>query len=261
MKIRTSFRGKLLLLTILPLAAAQIVTLLAVMRTVEEDVDRRARESLVIGGAVVNEFLTGRGEQLRASVAVLAADFGLKEAAATGDADTIQSVLANHSQRVGADVALLLDLDGVGIASSNGKPLGSRTDYLRLIENAREKSSAQGTAVLDGDAYHTFTVPVRAPVAIAWVVVGFRIDSQLAQRIRGLTGLEVSIVSTSTDNAGTISTNTSSNAANMNSPSRASVYGAIASRRERCSTTSTSLSVCTNGVLSVRLASPASSII
>jgi len=206
MKFRTSFRGKLLLLTILPLAAAQIVTLLAVMRTVEEDVDRRARESLVIGGAVVNEFLTGRGEQLRASVEVLAADFGLKEAAATGDADTIQSVLANHSHRVGADVALLLDLDGAGVASSNGAPLGSGTEYLRLIENAREKSSAQSTAVLDGDTYHTFTVPVRAPVAIAWVVLGFRIDSRLTQRIRGLTGLEVSIVSTSADNAGTIAT-------------------------------------------------------
>ena len=206
MKIRTSFRGKLLLLTILPLAAAQIVTLLAVMRTVEEDVDRRARESLVIGGAVVNEFLTGRGEQLRASVEVLAADFGLKEAAATGDADTIQSVLGNHSQRVGADIALLLDLDGVGIANSSGKPLGGRTDYLRLIENAREKSSAQSTATLDGDTYHTFTVPVRAPVAIAWVVLGFRIDTQLTQRIRGLTGLEVSIVSTTRDNAGIIAT-------------------------------------------------------
>jgi diguanylate cyclase (GGDEF)-like protein len=206
MKIRTSFRGKLLLLTILPLAVAQIVTLLAVMRTVEEDVDRRARESLVIGGAVVNEFLTGRGEQLRASVEVLAADFGLKEATATGDAETIQSVLSNHSQRVGADVALLLDLDGAGVASSNGAPLGNRTEYLRLIENAREKSSAQSTAMFDGDTYHTFTVPVRAPVAIAWVVLGFRIDSQLTLRIRGLTGLEVSIVSTSTDNAGTIST-------------------------------------------------------
>ena len=206
MKIRTSFRGKLLLLTILPLAAAQIVTLLAVMRTVEEDVDRRARESLVIGGAVVNEFLTGRGEQLSASVEVLAGDFGLKEAVATGDAETIQSVLANHSQRVGADVALLLDLDGAGVASSNGAALGNRTTYLRLIENAREKSSAQSTAILDGDTYHTFTVPVRAPVAIAWVVLGFRIDSQLTQRIRGLTGLEVSIVSTSPDNAGTIST-------------------------------------------------------
>ena len=166
------------------------------MRTVEQDVDRRARESLIIGGAVVNEFLASRGEQLRASVEVLAADFGLKEAAASGDEETIQSVLSNHSKRVGADVALLLDLDGHGVASSSGTVLGSRGDYLRLIEGARENSSAQSTATLAGETYHTFTVPVRAPVAIAWVVLGFRIDSDLAERIRGLTGLEVSIVST-----------------------------------------------------------------
>jgi diguanylate cyclase (GGDEF)-like protein len=197
LNIRTSFRGKLLLLTILPLAVAQIFTFLAVMRTVEQDVDRRARESLIIGGAVVNEFLTGRGEQLRASVEVLAADFGLKEAAASGDEETIQSVLSNHSRRVGADVALLLDLDGNGVASSSGIALGARNDYLRLIGDARKHSSAQSTATLAGKTYHTFTVPVRAPVAIAWVVLGFQIDSDLAERIRGLTGLEVSIVSTS----------------------------------------------------------------
>jgi diguanylate cyclase (GGDEF)-like protein len=206
MEIRTSFRGKLLLLTILPLAAAQIVTLLAVMQTVEKDVDRRARESLIIGGAVVNEFLAGRGEQLRASVEVLAADFGLKEAAASGDAATIQSVLGNHSQRIGADVALLLDLDGSGVASSGGVALGSRDDYLRLIADARENSSAQSTAILDGETYHTFTVPVRAPVAIAWVVLGFQIDSDLADRIRALTGLEVSIITTTGDSARTITT-------------------------------------------------------
>ena len=167
------------------------------MRTVEQDVDRRARESLIIGGAVVNEFMAGRGEQLRASVEVLAADFGLREAVASGDEATIQSVLSNHSKRVGADVALLLDLDGKGVASSSGIALGTRSDYLRLIEDVRKKSSAQSTATFAGKTYHTFTVPVRAPVAIAWVVLGFQIDSDLAERIRGLTGLEVSIVSTS----------------------------------------------------------------
>jgi len=206
MKFRTSFRGKLLLLTILPLAAAQIVTLFAVMRTVEEDVDRRARESLVIGGAVVNEFLAGRSEQLRANVEILAADLILKQAVGAGDVDIIQSVLSNHSQRVGADIALLLDLDSTSIASSSGTPPGSRTDFLRLIENVREKSSAQSTATLDGDTYHTFTLPVRAPVAVAWVVLGFRIDTELAQRLGGLTGLEVSLVTTSGNDAGTIAT-------------------------------------------------------
>ncbi len=84
--------------------------------------------------------------------------------------------------------------------------LGSQSDFLRLIEDTREKSSAQSTATFGGNTYHTFTVPVRAPVAIAWVVLGFRIDTELTRRIEGLTGLDVSIVSTANDDARTITT-------------------------------------------------------
>ena len=206
MNLRTTFRGKLLLLTILPLAAALIVTHFAVMRTVKEDVEQRARESLIIGGTVVNEFMENRGELLRVSVSVLAADFGLKEAVATGDASTIQSALSNHRRRVGGDIALLLDLDGNGIASSSNTILGNQTDLSRLIESARDNSSVQSTKYFDGDMYHTFTVPVRAPVTIAWVVLGYRIDNVLAERLRGMTGLEVSFVSTSNDGARIITT-------------------------------------------------------
>ena len=105
MASRTTFRTKLLLLTIVPLAVAQIVTLIAVMRTVENDVQTDAQASLMIGATVVDEFLAARSDQLHTSVSVLAADYGLKEAAATGDAATIESVLDNHSRRVGADIA------------------------------------------------------------------------------------------------------------------------------------------------------------
>ncbi len=206
MNLRTTFRGKLLLLTILPLAAALIVTHFAVMRTVKEDVEQRARESLIIGGTVVNEFMENRGELLRVSVSVLAADFGLKEAVATGDASTIQSALSNHRRRVGGDIALLLDLDGNSIASSSNTILGNQTGLSRLIEIARDNSSVQSTKYFDGDMYHTFTVPVRAPVTIAWVVLGYRIDMVLAERLRGMTGLEVSFVSTSNDGARIITT-------------------------------------------------------
>ena len=206
MMFRTTFRRKLLLLTILPLAAAQIVTHFAVMRTVEKDVEQSARESLVIGGNVVKEFLEIRAEQLHTSVSVLAADFGLKEAVATGDAGTIQSALSNHQQRVGADIALLLDLDGNGIASSNNTMPDSHADFSRLIENTRDRLSVQSTATFGDDIYETFTVPVRAPVTIAWVVVGFRIDVEIARHLRGLTGLEVSLVSTANDDPRTLVT-------------------------------------------------------
>ena len=194
MKFRTTFRGKLFLLTIVPLAVAQLVTLIAVMDTVRKDVDGRARESLQIGGNVVSEYLASRSDQLKISVEVLAADFGLKEVAATGDTETIRSVLRNHSLRVGADIALLLDLDGHAIAST--EPVGD-VDLVYVVEQADAESAASSlhfAELIGGTAYQAFAVPLRAPTTIAWVVVGFRIDQSVVQRIATLTGLDVAII-------------------------------------------------------------------
>jgi len=181
------------MLAIAPLAVAQVVTLYAVMRTVEADVDRRARNSLSIGGNVVAEYLAARGQQLGTSVEVLAADFGLKEAAATRDADTIRSVLRNHSERVGADLALLLDNDGELIAGTSAPDAGGRAFGPESFGENLFLRNEQSTMVLDGTTYHVFTVPLRAPVQIGWVVLGFEIDDAITANLRDLTGLDVAI--------------------------------------------------------------------
>jgi diguanylate cyclase (GGDEF)-like protein len=185
MTFQTSFRSKLLLLTLVPLAVAQVVTLLAVMHTVEKDVDNRARDSLAIGGKVTADFLSARGDQLATSVEVLAADFGLKQAAATRDAETIRSVLDNHSQRVGADLAAYLDLDGEFVAQTDNADTRSW--------DSLSPQSSQSVLTIGDDAYHMFSVPLNAPVQIGWVVMGFRIDEILLGGIQDLTGLEVSL--------------------------------------------------------------------
>ena len=194
MKFRTSFRSKLMLLTIVPLAVAQIVTLFAVMRTVEKDVDSRARNSLIVGSTVVSEFLASRGEQLRTSVEVLGADFGLKQAAATGDEATIKSVLKNHGRRIHADMGMLVDLDGEIVASTLGTELNEPGDLAFLID--AEDRNIETTALFGEAAYHVFVVPLRAPVTIGWVVLGFRVDDILENRLSKLTGLQVSIIPT-----------------------------------------------------------------
>lgn len=194
MTLRTSFRGKLFLLTIVPLAVAQLVTLFAVMTTVQQDVDRRARESLRIGGNVVQEYLSSRSEQLRSSVEVLAADFGLKEAAATRDAGTLRSVLRNHSRRIGADMALFLDVDGRAIAGTSEAADMPVLSMPELVD-VESDLAAQHFALAIGDiAYQSFAVPLRAPTAIGWVVIGFRIDEAVAEKFAALTGLDVAIV-------------------------------------------------------------------
>lgn len=181
-----------MLLTVAPLAVAQIVTLFAVMRTVENDVESRASESLIVGSNVISEFLASRGEQLRTSVEVLAADFGLKEAAATGDEATTISVLKNHSRRVRADMAMLVDLDGSTLASTLNSESTLSGDLAFLAD--AEDQNIETTAILGDSAYHVFVVPLKAPVTVGWVVLGFRVDDVLEGRLSSLTGLDVSIL-------------------------------------------------------------------
>ncbi|HSD70123.1 MAG TPA: EAL domain-containing protein, partial [Woeseiaceae bacterium] len=172
----------------------QLVTLLAVMNTVEKDVDRRARESLRIGGNVVREYLSSRSDQLRTSVEVLAADFGLKEAAATRDAETMRSVLRNHSRRIGADLALLLDLDGLVVAGTTAEAEMASIPLPELRDLEPLAASQHFASVIADVAYQSFAVPLRAPTTIGWVVVGFRIDDTVAEKFAALTGLDVAIV-------------------------------------------------------------------
>jgi len=226
MNLRTSFRSKLFLLTIVPLAVAQIVTLFAVMQTVEEDVYRRAHDSLVIGGTVISEFLAARGEQLRTSAQILAADFGLKQAAAARDAETLRSILNSHSQRVAADIAIFLDLDGKGIASTQDFGNNQKADLSRFIDDASDRGSAQSTLNVSDATYHTIMVPVRAPLQIGWIVLGFRIDQTVVDRIGGLTGLDVSIIATNKGSPHAIAT-TYDDGAGANSAASLTVPDAI----------------------------------
>ncbi len=185
------------MLTIVPLAMAQLVTLFAVMQTVENDVENRARNSLAIGGNVIEEYLATRGRQLRASVEVLAADFGLKQAAATSDSITMRSVLDNHSLRVGADLALFLNLEGLAVAGTTNTTALSTSGYSRLIDTPGSSNSTQSTLVVGEDIYQTFAVPLNAPVQIGWVVLGFRVDDSVIESMSALTGLEVSVSTSS----------------------------------------------------------------
>jgi diguanylate cyclase (GGDEF)-like protein len=199
MIFRTSFRQKLLILALLPLAIAELVTVFAVMQTVERDVNARANESLQIGADVVDKYLGSRGEQLHTSVQVLASDFGLKEAAATGDAATIRSVLENHSLRVDADIAALLDLDGGLVASTDPSLQPGQLILDGVVGDYDRDMDVQATQFIGNVAYQVFAVPLRAPVPIAWVVLGFRLDMPVVVQIMSLTGLDVAMVAARDD--------------------------------------------------------------
>src|SRR5437870_9624435 len=113
-----SFRKGLLVVSIGLGVVTQTGTLAAVLVSTRHTVEARAAEQLRSGGAFAEHLIGFRAGQLANGVAVLAADFGFREAVASGDAPTIMSAADNNAQRIGADMVLLLDTRGRVLASS-----------------------------------------------------------------------------------------------------------------------------------------------
>jgi diguanylate cyclase (GGDEF)-like protein len=190
-----SFRHKVLILAVALVMAIQLLTLFPVLNAIKRDVDARARQTVSLAGVLFDEYMRNRAEQLLTTVNVLVSDYGFKQAVAGGDQATIRSALLNHAGRVGATVAVLLDLDGAVVVSSAealGAPSGA--GFTPLPTGAALESVSHRVVYLGGVPYQTVTVPLRAPLTVAWVMLGFPIDGGLATHLQSLTGLAVSFV-------------------------------------------------------------------
>jgi diguanylate cyclase (GGDEF)-like protein len=188
-----SFRKRLLVLIIGLVIVTQTVTLAAVLVSTRRTVEARAAEQLRSGGTLAEHLIGFRAGQLANGVGVLAADFGFREAVASGHLPTILSAASNNARRIGADVVLVLDTHGRVLASTApvDSGAGALPDLLDEGAGAREEPNFR---VFGAHAYQLFIAPVRTPETIAWVAMGFVVDDSLAARIRDLVGSQVAIV-------------------------------------------------------------------
>jgi len=202
-----SFRNRLLALIIGLAALTQTVTLIAVLARTRDDVGARAEEQLRSGGSVVQQLIRFRANELGGAVAVLAADFGLHEAVASGDGATMLSAARNHAGRIGADLVLLTDAQG-GVLASWPKGLSPQDAQLlrRVVGGESAAPNRAHFILLGGKAYQLILAPMRAPVTIGWAAMGFAVDDALASSIRDLVGVDVSFLSVGPDGTRRIAT-------------------------------------------------------
>src|SRR5947209_9734912 len=158
-----SFRKRLLVLIIGLGVVTQTVTLAAVLVSTRHTVEARAAEQLRSGGAFAEHLIGFRAGQLASGVAVLAADFGFREAVASGDAPTILSAARNNAQRIGADVVLLLDTHGRVLASTAPSAAGGAGALASLLEDVPSERDRPLFRVLGENSYQFFLAPVRTP--------------------------------------------------------------------------------------------------
>src|SRR6202012_3204680 len=96
-------------------------TLAAGLASTAHNVEARAAEQLRSGGSFAQQLIRFRANQLASGVGVLAADFGFREAVASGDGPTILSAANNNAQRIGADMVLVMDIHGKVLTSSGSE--------------------------------------------------------------------------------------------------------------------------------------------
>ena len=190
-----SFRKRLLVLIIGLVFVTQTVTLAAVLASTAHNVEGRAAEQLRSGSSFVQQLIRFRAGQLANGVAVLAADFGFREAVASGDVPTILSAARNNAQRIGADIVLLLDTQGKLVASTAPEVANSHAPLASLLKDAHAPHDQPSFMVFGHLPYQLFLAPVRTPETIAWVAMGFVMDDSLAQRIHDVAGAQVVLVS------------------------------------------------------------------
>ncbi len=154
---------------------------------------------IVAGARVFDRLLEQNTQRLVEGARLLTADYAFREAVATEDRATIASVLANHGKRIDAAVMMLVALDRRVIVDTLDVDTGRRFAFPGLLDEAEASHTAAAMVLIRGQLYRLVIVPVLAPLPIAWVAVGFRVNDTLAQDLNHLTRLQVSFLSRQVD--------------------------------------------------------------
>lgn len=186
---------RLIGLTLLLLLIVQAAGFAVVRATIERNARAQIAQALDLDENVWRRLLEQNADKLRQGSALLAADYGFRSAVNSGDEETIQSVLENHGNRIGAAVTALLGTDLELRAVSLAGSMEAFPATLRaLVPPLAAQPQGSQIAVMGGVPYQFVMVPLRAPVVIGWVLMGFPVNQPLADEMRQLLAVHVALV-------------------------------------------------------------------
>jgi diguanylate cyclase (GGDEF)-like protein len=188
-------RTRIIFFFVALLALVQIAAFVFVNAANSTNARQKIDGELLVGERLFARLLEQNRERLSQTARVMAADYGLREAIATDDVNTVISALRNHGGRINANMMMLVSLDRNVVADTFALDTRPRQfEFPMLIEQAARQGSASSIELINGHAYQLVVVPVLAPLPISWIVLGFVVDDGLAAELRQLTGLQVSFL-------------------------------------------------------------------
>jgi len=186
------------------LMLVQTAVLLLVHASIDSNARRQVASDLVGAERVLYSLIDQKTQRLRQGAEVLAADSGFKETVTSRDEATIRSALENYGQRTGAAVTSLLDINLNPLAVSANET-NIQAAFLKQIATPLQNGKQTGQlGVVEGRAYLFVMVPVRAPLQIGWILMGFATNKTLAEDLFKLSNIGL-VLTISTDGGKTVS--------------------------------------------------------
>jgi diguanylate cyclase (GGDEF)-like protein len=188
--------------SLLLLLALQLSSLAAIRGSIESNARTQLSERLAVGERIWQRLIEQRAAKLGQGASLLAADYGLRSAIGSDDEETIVSALDNHGARIGAALTALLDTRLLVRAVSHGDDATLRPATV-VLGTIAEQLAKEGSAVaMVGERPVQFVmVPVRAPLIIGWVAIGFELDRGPIDELQAVSGLQGTLVALPRDGA------------------------------------------------------------
>lgn len=189
-----SLRQQIVLLLVLLVLLTTIAIQLTSWWSASQFNNQQIRQQINNAINILTEYSAAREELLITASKVLTADFGFKNAVATADKPTLQSLLENHGNRINADLMFLTNLDGALLASTNDFQTSSQG--LNQIKTSLQATPNRSQlVVIDSKLYQLILQPVLAPRTIAYTFIGFQIDQKILEKLTNLTMMDISFIS------------------------------------------------------------------
>ena len=203
--LNRSIGARIVALTLGLLLVVQVASFAAIRASLGQHARNTVPERLAVGERVLQSLLDQNAQKLSEGARLLAADYGFRSAVQSNDAETIESVLGNHGARIGASEAALLGTDFALRAASGDNRSALTAVAARLAHLAGGGSTGLGggaggmagsseIALLGGRPHQLVLVPMKAPVVVGWVLMGFPLDSKLTGSMKDLSALNVTLL-------------------------------------------------------------------
>ena len=192
---RWGLSSRIVALSLLLLLVVQAAVFSVVRISIDQSARSQVEQELQVGERVWRRLLDQNAQKLNLGATVLAADFGFRSAVNTGDIETIRSALENNGARIGATITAFIDTTLALRAVGDGLDAAALGPMLgKLVQPLSRDPQGSQIALVGRVPYQFVMVPMKAPLLVGWVLMGFPIGQKQVDDMRELSDIHLALI-------------------------------------------------------------------